>query len=88
MKTTTQRGYGADHQKKREKWKKLLAKAGQIPCARCSKPIMTTDKWELDHSDDRQTYIGISHEVCNRRAGWQRSQQIKNAGGPVVRRGW
>lgn len=78
MATTTQRGYGARHQRLRLRWKRLLAQEGQLPCARCHQPIRPTDEWELDHDDDnRDLYIGISCKACNRRAGGQKAQRVR-----------
>ena len=36
---TTQRGYGTKHQKTRAKYARVLAKAGEVPCARCGAPV-------------------------------------------------
>lgn len=78
MATTSQRGYGAHHQRLRLRWKRLLASEGQLPCARCHKPVLPTDEWELDHDDiDRTRYIGVSHKLCNRQAGGEKSQRMR-----------
>lgn len=80
--TTTQRGYGWAHQAARKRWEYQLTQAGALPCARCRKPVTPFHEWELDHTDDRTTYLGISHKICNRRAGGkkaQRQQRTKRA---------
>jgi hypothetical protein len=70
--STSQRGYGWQHQKAR---KAALAAfwPGQ-PCARCQKPMLSSVDVELDHDDrDRTKYIGLSHKTCNREHGGYKS---------------
>jgi hypothetical protein len=38
-------------------------------CVRCGRPILPGQPWDLDHSDDRATYLGPAHRRCNRSAG-------------------
>lgn len=38
-------------------------------CSRCKEPIEVGQRWHLDHSSDRQTYLGPAHERCNASAG-------------------
>lgn len=64
-KKTSERGYGTRHQELR----RLVAKrvrAGTEACARCGLPIQPDEPFDLDHSDDRKTYLGPSHSRCNR----------------------
>ena len=63
--STSQRGYGAYHQRLRRELKELV-EAGALPCARCGEPILPGEAWDLDHSDDRGSYLGPSHAKCNR----------------------
>lgn len=65
--STTERGYGWDHQKHRAH---AIAsfRSGQ-PCTRCGQGIANADDAELDHNDDRTGYRGLSHSWCNREAG-------------------
>jgi len=62
--TTTQRGYGVEHQAKRQQWKPSVD-AGVTVCSRCSEPIQPGEPWHLDHTDMRDGYLGPSHERCN-----------------------
>jgi hypothetical protein len=65
--------------------KRLLAdlarRPGQ-PCPRCGLPMYVTQLLDLDHTDDRAGYLGLSHRSCNRRAGQRKTTAILNA------RGW
>ena len=45
---------------------KPYADAGLLTCARCGETIRPGDKWDLDHSNDREVYLGASHAGCNR----------------------
>lgn len=65
--TTKQRGYGAKHVKERQRYTRLV-KSGNAFCARCGGHIPADtppDQWHLDHTDDRQGYLGPSHAKCN-----------------------
>jgi hypothetical protein len=39
--------------------------------ARCDELIAADEKWELDHRDDGNGWLGPSHRSCNRSAGWE-----------------
>jgi hypothetical protein len=56
-------------------------------CARCGGPIGKEEPWELDHSDDRFSYLGPSHRTCNRSAGGRRGAAITN-GNRAADPGW
>lgn len=63
--TTTQRGYGREHQQARVA--ALSRYQPTDPCARCGEPLGTYRKaLDLDHTDDRAGYLGLSHSRCNR----------------------
>jgi hypothetical protein len=62
--TRQQRGYDAAHDRLRAKWARKVA-TGQINCARCGKRISPLEEWHLDHTDDRASYLGPSHALCN-----------------------
>src|SRR5581483_10620557 len=69
--TTTQQGYGWQHQQERAKWAPLVA-AGRVVCWRCRRLILPNAPWDLGHHDhDRTRYMGPEHAACNRRAAAQ-----------------
>lgn len=66
--TTTQRGYGAEHQARRQALKPHVD-AGKANCWRCSEPIQPGEPWDLGHDDHNRTqYRGPEHADCNRSA--------------------
>jgi hypothetical protein len=64
--TQRERGYGYHHKQLRKRWAKIV-NAGGVDCARCLQPILPSQRWDLDHEDDRNGYLGPSHVSCNRR---------------------
>jgi hypothetical protein len=46
----------------------LQVAAGRATCSRCELPIVTGQRWDLDHRDNGAGYRGPSHQDCNRRA--------------------
>jgi len=62
------RGYGPAHRKLRAEFKRIVD-AGMAHCARCGEWIQPGEPFDLDHGEDRTTYLGPSHVRCNRRAG-------------------
>lgn len=70
--TTTQRGYGAKHQRERKQWEPLV-EAGLIDCrrgAQCLEPdvrIKPGEPWELGHPDAAcAAPKAPEHRRCNR----------------------
>jgi hypothetical protein len=59
-------GYGGPHQATR---RALLPDAYGRRCPRCGLPMLPGQALDLDHTDDRAGYLGMSHAICNRRAG-------------------
>ena len=59
----------------------LAHRPGQ-PCARCGLPMDVSQLLDLDHTDDRTGYLGLSHRACNRRDGQRKTVAILNG------RGW
>jgi hypothetical protein len=76
--STAVRGYGADHQRERERWRPKVA-AGLVDCARCHQPIEPERPWDLGHNDTRTGWSGPEHRVCNRRAGGVNGAAVTNA---------
>jgi hypothetical protein len=64
---TSARGYGWSHQKERGRWAKRVA-GGEAICARCRRPILPGQSWDLGHVDgtERTVYSGPEHARCNR----------------------
>ena len=48
---------------------RFLKEWGNRPCVRCGEPIEPGQPVDLDHRDDGQGYLGLSHSSCNRTAG-------------------
>jgi hypothetical protein len=76
-KTREARGYGAAHRTVRARYEALVA-SGLARCARCGGPIAAGAPFDLDHSDDRGGYLGVSHPHCNRTAGARRGAAVTN----------
>jgi hypothetical protein len=63
---TSARGYGRRHQALRKRLAPRVA-SGVVLCARCGKPILPGEPWDLGHDDhDRTRYNGPEHRRCNR----------------------
>lgn len=86
--TTTERGYGAQHQAKRRDYQKVVD-AGAAECWRCTKPINPGDDWQLGHDDDdRSKYKGIECVKCNESAGGRNGAAVTNAARAMTTREW
>jgi hypothetical protein len=67
--TSSDRGYGRqEHRKLRARLARQVS-SGTAVCVRCGGVIRPGEAWDLDHSDDRTTYLGTSHSTCNRSNG-------------------
>lgn len=84
---TTERGYGADHQRLRAA---TIDQAYGQPCTRCGQPMVKGQPLDLDHDDDRSGYRGFSHRSCNRQAGAikRNSRRRADLGEPRTSRDW
>ncbi|GAB3372509.1 hypothetical protein H5411_27845 [Amycolatopsis echigonensis] len=86
--TTTQRGYGAYHQRIRASLAPRVA-TGSVRCARCGQLIRSGQAWDLGHADGtgKREYQGPEHATCNRSAGGRtgRSRTLDPAPRPVTR---
>lgn len=81
--SSTKRGYGQAHRRKVAAERPL--QVGR-PCVRCGYPMLAGQPIQLDHTDDRQSYLGWSHRRCNVAASNRRRAAIRRAQGFVPRR--
>jgi hypothetical protein len=82
--TTTERGYGHDHQQERERWRPVVERGEAwcqqgIPgngssgtCLHDSRWIIPGTRWALGHNDARTEWIGPVHADCNASDGGKR----------------
>lgn len=84
MSSTRSRGKTNDgpHKTLRRRLLADLARRPGQPCARCGLPMYVSQLLDLDHTDDRAGYLGLSHRACNRRDGQRKTTAILKA------RGW
>lgn len=82
--STNARGYGTAHRRARAAAFKKLDEYS--PCCRCGKPMWKWAKNErnvsalhFDHNDQRNGYLGFSHEDCNLKAGASKGAKVANA---------
>lgn len=76
--STTARGYGAPHQRLRERWARQVDR-GEVQCARCGRQIKPGTPWQLDHADyDRTQYLGPSHAWCNLQAAMLKGRRKRS----------
>lgn len=85
--STTERGYGAAHQKERKRWEPIV-EAGNATCDRCNTPIEPGTPWDLGHNDDRTGYTGAEHQDCNRRAGQLNATAARMNRNQMTKRDW
>jgi hypothetical protein len=65
-----------------------IVAAGLATCARCGQPIAAAEPFDLDHSPDRSSYLGVSHSSCNRRAGAAVTNSRRRLRDATARRGY
>ena len=88
--STTERGYGAEHQAERERWAPHV-QAGQILChARTclmpSRVIYPDTAWDLGHNPERTAWTGPEHSSCNRSEGATRGNRMRGTVAPIAAR--
>lgn len=83
MNSTRTRGKTNDgpHKTLRKRLIADLARRPGQPCARCGQPMYVSQLLDLDHTDDRAGYLGLSHRACNRRDGQRKTTAILKAKG-------
>ena len=79
------RRLGWQHQKLRQQ---MLPYAYGIPCHFCGKPMLPGQALDLDHTDDRASYRGMTHASCNRADGARKTNAIKRAKHDPRSRDW
>jgi hypothetical protein len=60
--------YDHQHRKDRRRWATIVG-AGLAVCARCNKPILEGEAWDLGHADTPGQPSQPEHRACNRSAG-------------------
>lgn len=82
--TKTERGYGAEYQRLRNKWAKRVA-AGVVNCKRCRTWINPAEAWHLDHDDTDRNSLSLaapSHALCNISAGGKAAHALPHSTEP------
>lgn len=92
MASTSERGYGAAHQRERDRWAPVVA-AGGAMCARqgpkcIGKPLAPDQPWDLGHNDDRTAWTGPECIPCNRGAGGANGAAVANEKRAMTIRKW
>jgi hypothetical protein len=77
------RRYGAYHRGERARWARVVEQGGCV-CVRCGVSIHPAESWDLDHNDSGDGYRGPAHASCNRSAGAQRREEMRQARGGAI----
>lgn len=81
--STTARGYGADHRRRRAADRQLvdagLAYCQQPVCLYRSRWIPPGSAWDEGHNDQRTDWIGPCHRRCNQIAGASKGGKVVHA---------
>jgi hypothetical protein len=85
--STTDRDYGVRHKRTCEYWRPFV-RAGLVTCPVCGERIDPREPWHLGHSDDRQTYIGPTHKICNLREAGLKTARLRRGEQRVTSRQW
>jgi hypothetical protein len=102
MASTTEQGYGWDHQRERARWVKYQQAGGddangphhgELLCRadECLKPngtrwIGKDEAWDLGHHPGQRAWRGPEHVRCNRRQGAINSNRTGNPGARTAKR--
>ena len=79
------RRLGWQHQKLRTQ---MLPYAYGQPCHFCQQPMLPGQKLDLDHTDNRRGYRGMTHASCNRADGAHKTNTILRAKTDPRSRDW
>lgn len=63
-----------------------LVQAGLLKCVFCGERIV--GDFHLDHSDDRHTWTGPAHPVCNLREAGLKAARLRRPHRPRTSREW
>ena len=77
---SSRNGYGWHHQKLRQQ---MLPHAWGTLCHFCGLPMIPGQPLDLDHTDDRRSYRGMTHRACNRADGARKVNAKRNSKGPL-----
>jgi hypothetical protein len=73
--SSSERGYGSEHQRIRRQWARRIEAGERIACWRCGTPILPGQAWDLGHDDyDRSVYRGPEHARENRATAGRRGR--------------
>lgn len=72
--SSTQRGYGNEHQKERRRYKALMDQGEQFFCPECGKWVPPDRDWHLAHDHRNGGYLGPAHPRCNMRESVYRNK--------------
>ena len=77
--STSERGYGHEHQAERARWKPRVERGDvdchAVICLEPSRRIAPDARWHLGHTPDRSAWTGPEHERCNTSEGATRGNR-------------
>jgi hypothetical protein len=68
--------YDVAHKRARERLIPFVA-SGQAVCVLCGEGIEAGSAWDLAHSDDRRSWLGPSHAICNRGDAGRKTARLR-----------
>jgi hypothetical protein len=84
-KRSSTQGYGWHHKRLRAQ---LLPFAYGNPCHFCGLTMKPGQQLDLDHTDDRTSYRGMTHRACNRADGANKVNAAKRNNRDTRSRDW